>query len=134
MILTILSHLVFLLGMLAALVCIGVAFKMYSQIKKLIKKAIQTDEQINRMLEHYFRDSEKAFFKLQEEVKGLTSIDMQRKMDAIVTLLHDIQSNVKDLSLRVSIAEVRLEERRPQINLPALPAPAKRGRKPKQLT
>jgi hypothetical protein len=130
----ILFNLVYFLGCISAIVCIIVAFKGYTQNRKLVKKAMETDQQINRMLEHYFRDSEKAFFKLQDEVKSLTSVDLNNMMDKIVNHLHEIQTNVKDLNLRVSIAEVRLEERRPQTIIPVASAPAKRGRKPKQLS
>ena len=128
-----LSNLVFILGMIAALSYIFISFKGYKDARKLMMKASQTDDEIKRLIEHALRDSQNAFFGLQNEVRGNVH-HSEAKLEKIVTLLQDIQCQVKDLSLRVSIAEVRLEERRPQTFLPAPPPPAKRGRKPKQLT
>lgn len=133
MITMVLSNLVFIIGMFAALFCIYVSFRSYKDAKKLMAKAAQTDQEIKRLIEHALRDSQNAFFGLQSEVKN-TGAFTESRVERIVTLLQDIQCQVKDLNLRVSIAEVRLEERKPQTFLPALPAPAKRGRKPKQLT
>ncbi len=52
------------------------------------------------------------------------------QLNIIMTKLQSIEENVKDLNVRVSIVEVRLEERKPQLLLPS-PMPVKRGRKPK---
>jgi len=114
----ILSGCLYLLGMIAAIVCIYVNFKSFQLHKKnlkLIAERISTCDEI-----------------LIEQMKLI-----QESIEAINTKLEKldhIEMCVKDLNVRITIAEVRLEERKPQMILPALPSPAKRGRKPKHLT
>jgi len=129
----ILSSLVFIFGMLGALSCIIFSFKSYKQTRKLMTQAVQGQDHIQRVMEHALKDSQNAFFNMQNEIRGSAN-HSDAKLEKIVTLLQDIQCQVRDLNMRVTIAEVRLEERKPQTTLSALPSPAKRGRKPKQLT
>lgn len=129
----ILSSLVFILGMVGALSCIIFSFKSYKHTRKLMQQALQGHDHTQRLIEHALKDSQSAFFNMQNEVRGSMN-HSDSKLEKIVTLLQDIQCQVRDLNMRVTIAEVRLEERKPQTTLSGLPIPAKRGRKPKQLT
>lgn len=55
---------------------------------------------------------------------------IQISLDGIKQQLNIIESKVGDINVRVSMAEVRLEERKSQHQL-LLPGPSRRGRKPK---
>jgi hypothetical protein len=106
MLIEILMHGVFVLGMLAALVCIFLSFKGYKQNRKLINQELESKHQVSKLLENH---------------------------EKILEKLNIIELCVKDLNVRVTIAEVRLEERKPQTVVATAPPPAKRGRKPKLL-
>ena len=72
---------------------------------------------------------------------SMVTPELERKFDEVIFGVRELTKHMQtlehkigDLNMRVSIAEVRLEERRlqsPQMLLPPQPVPARRGRKPK---
>lgn len=104
------------IAMLAAFVCIYVSMKSVQNSKKHLINIDRSFESFKETtIQEMNRNFDKIFFKLE-------SIENQLRI---------IDSKTSDLNMRISIAEVRLEERKPQILLPGPSAPAKRGRKPK---
>lgn len=84
-------------------------------------------------IERQFDKIDQRFEKIDERFVRLEQ-KLDQRCDALQAQIAHLDLKVTDLSMRVSITEVRLEERRPQTFMSGLPIPAKRGRKPKQLT
>jgi t-SNARE complex subunit (syntaxin) len=102
---------------------IGAMFKfLWTRIDRQFDKIDQRFEKIDQR----FEKIDQRFERLEQK--------LDQRFDGLQAQIAHLDLKVTDLSMRVSITEVRLEERKPQTTWSMLPTPAKRGRKPKQLT